>query len=57
MTDKGEVVSIGDVHVWIEQGASICIKAVEPTGDPVEITGDQAQRLAETLLKMAAAIE
>ena len=43
----------GDVRVWIEQQASIHIKAVTKNVDPVELTESQARKLAHTLLRMA----
>lgn len=41
-----------DVHIWMEQDA-IHLKVVTPYGDPVEITGIVARRLAAKLLEMA----
>jgi hypothetical protein len=48
-----DVHSVGDVHLWLEQGTSIHIKTVEPHGDPVELTEDQAGELARILLDFA----
>lgn len=47
----------GELRVWIEQSALICIKSVTECGDPVELTGDQAEELAEYLLKFAKKIK
>ncbi len=41
-----------DVHIWMEQDA-IHLRVVTPYGDPVEITGGVARRLAAKLLEMA----
>lgn len=47
----------GEIRIWIEQQACICIKAITKSGDPVEITGDQARDLAEILLKFSDKID
>ncbi len=38
------------VSIWVEQ-ETIHLKVSEPYGDPVELTEDEAQRLASDLLK------
>lgn len=42
-----------EVRVWIEQEASIHLRAVTVEGDPVELTGLEARELAAALLRMA----
>jgi ABC-type Zn2+ transport system substrate-binding protein/surface adhesin len=41
-----------DLHIWIDQEV-IHIKAVDAHGDPVEITGETARKLAARLVEMA----
>jgi hypothetical protein len=45
--------SDGEICFWIEQGASIHIKAVAPHGDPVELTTEEAKSIAAKLLECA----
>jgi hypothetical protein len=45
-----------EIRVWVEQEA-IHIKAVDKSGDPVEITKSRALELAEALKRLAATIE
>jgi len=47
--------SDGEISVWVEQEA-IHIKAIDKSGDPVEITKDRALELAEALKQLAATI-
>jgi len=47
----------GEVRVWIEQEASIHIKAAAGGNDPVELTESQARKLANALLRMAQKLE
>lgn len=42
-----------DVRVWLDAGGGIAIRAVTPSGDPVELSSAQARRLAEALLQLA----
>jgi hypothetical protein len=42
-----------DVRVWIDPDGGITIRAIDPVGDPVEISSSQARWLAETLTKFA----
>ncbi len=44
----------GEIRVWVEQGQSVCIKAVTKEGDPVEITGKEALKLAKILEEFGA---
>jgi len=55
---KAEVFSLydGDIRVWIEQEA-IHMKAVDHGVDPVEMTGDEARKLAAKLIEFAEAID
>ncbi len=46
----------GDVCAFEEQEA-IHLKAVDKSGDPVELTSSSAKKLAEFLLKLAAQID
>jgi len=39
----------GEIRIWIEQNHSICLKVITKEGDPVEITGDEALKLAKIL--------
>ena len=55
--DKYFEICDGEVRVWIEQGESLCIKAVTEFGDPVELTEDDARKIAKALLDMVADIE
>jgi hypothetical protein len=50
----GPVYTIADhVDLWIADGGAIHIKTREPSGDPVEITEEDALELAEILTKLA----
>lgn len=56
--DQDALVEITDeIYLWVEQGSSIQLKAVTPSGDPTELTGQDARQLARTLLDMAALLE
>jgi hypothetical protein len=41
------------VAVWFDSGGGVTIKAIEPSGDPVEISASQARSLAEALVRLA----
>ncbi|MGH8191214.1 MAG: hypothetical protein ACREP2_07180, partial [Rhodanobacteraceae bacterium] len=43
----------GDIRAWIEQGASFCLRMVEKSGDPVEMTKQELLQLIEALQKLA----
>ena len=43
----------GDAYVWIEQEASIMLKAVTASGDPVELAWDDAQEIGRLLIRLA----
>jgi len=53
MEAKPEYFEMGDVHAWMEQSTSIHLKAVTRFGDPVELTCEEARRLAAVLDKYA----
>jgi hypothetical protein len=40
----------GEVAVWYD--SCVCIKAVSPAGDPVEMRDEEAVALAEALLRL-----
>jgi len=46
-----------ELRMWVEQGSSIHIIAVTKHGDPVELTGSQARKLANSLLRMAEEVD
>ncbi len=49
-----EVLVVNDqVRLWVEQEASVHIKAVDQWGDPVELSPLQARQLAELLVALA----
>ena len=50
---KSHSFSEGDVRFWIELGASIHLKAADFHGDPVELTAEEAKRIAMKLLEAA----
>jgi len=41
----------GEVRAWIEQGVTVHIRAVDPHGDPVELTSADVEKLALALLQ------
>lgn len=43
-----------DVYAWIEQDSSIHLKAATRFGDPVELTIEEARRVAAVLTELAA---
>lgn len=44
---------IDDVSVWIAEHGGITIKALTPSGDPVELSSTQARQLAALLNELA----
>jgi hypothetical protein len=46
-----------EIRVWVEQDSSIHMKVVTLTGDPVELSENEARRLAAVLMKYAELIE
>ncbi len=53
MNGKHYQLCIGEVHLWIEQGTSIHLKAVAGHSDPVEMTWEEARELARLLTVLA----
>ena len=58
MNEKSEffTLSDGEIAMWVEQQASIHLKAISPSGDPVELSAEEALELAQELLRLAAMI-
>jgi hypothetical protein len=52
-TNNGSAWQLGNVTLWVEQDSSIQLKAVTGQGDPVELSPDEARRVAQTLLAFA----
>ena len=48
---------VDDVHAWNEQMSSIHLKAVTGSGDPVELSAEEARSVAKALLSLADALE
>jgi hypothetical protein len=46
------VVAVDDVRAW-RDGGSFQLKAVTSSGDPVDLSGDEARRVAQELLALA----
>jgi hypothetical protein len=54
LTSKnGDLWRLGDIALWVEQESSLQLKAVTGLGDPVELSPDEAKRLAQALLEYA----
>ncbi len=49
-------ISDGDVRLWIDQD-SIMLKSVDVHGDPVELTKEEAIKIAEALLEFSKEID
>jgi hypothetical protein len=47
-----EIEIVDDVRVW-RDGGSVHLKAVTASGDPTDLSGDEARRIAHRLLKLA----
>ncbi len=45
-----------DVQCWIDAGMCLCLRAVTGTGDPVELSGDDLERLIVVLQERLAAL-
>ena len=54
--DKLVTMAQGDIYLWAEAGSSVMLKAVTTSGDPVEITAEEALELAEHLKRLAAQV-
>jgi len=48
---------IGEFYAWIEQGTSIHAKAASPSGDPIELSFDEARAIASALQALAAELD
>jgi len=59
MKENKEVFSVsnGEAYCWAEQESSVMLKAVTKSGDPVELSVEEAIELAHALLKAAKAVE
>lgn len=44
----------GEIRVWVEQGQSICMRAVTKEGDPVELNAEEVRELIQCLEELAA---
>jgi hypothetical protein len=53
MKNTAEVVRVKQAFAWIEQQRAIHLKAVTPKSEPVELTADEARRLAQQLTHLA----
>ena len=51
--DSAHVHRVDDVAVWVADGSSAHIKATTEFNDPVELSGDEARRLAQLLVQLA----
>lgn len=58
MNEPSEVVRpVEDVYAWMEQEASIMLKAVTKFGDPVELSAGEVRTVAAALLELAERLE
>lgn len=55
MNKKFELLE-GEISLWVEQ-ESVHIKAVDPHGDPVELTSEMCKDLARALEELALIVE
>jgi hypothetical protein len=51
--DEVQTFADGEVRLWIADGGSIHLKAVDPHGDPTELTAEMAREIAAALLELA----
>jgi len=49
-------ISDGEVRLWIEQ-ENLHIRAIDSHGDPVELTKEEAVKLAEALIRFSKEID
>ena len=56
LTSKSEVRQLagGEIQMWVEQGQSICLRAVSKQGDPVELAVHEVRELIKELEALAA---
>ncbi|UXI70286.1 hypothetical protein [Tahibacter amnicola] len=45
----------GQVHIWLEQGHSVCMKAVTDCGDPVELSDNAIDEVVRILTELKTA--
>ena len=59
MSSTEEVVELagGDVRLWVEQGQSICLKAVTASGDPVVLAAHEVKELVRALQILKARLD
>ncbi len=50
-------ISNSEVQLWIEQGQSLCIKAISKDLDPVDLSCNEAKKIGRALLNMVKMIE
>jgi len=55
--DSPQKFNDGDVYFWTEQNSSIMLKALTQRGDPVELSAQEARKIAEALLNAAIELE
>jgi hypothetical protein len=53
MADGVHYFAGGEIYVFVDHGV-IMLKSIEPHGDPVELTDDDALELADTLRRLVA---
>lgn len=39
----------GEIQMWVEQGQSVCLRAISRAGDPVELAGHEVRELIRQL--------
>jgi hypothetical protein len=52
---SNELVS-GEVWAW-RDGGSVQLKAIAPSGDPIDLSGDEARRIGARLIELADAAD
>ena len=52
-----EIFADGDVRCWVEQDASVMLKAVTGFRDPVELTARECREIGEAHLRMARVLD
>ena len=48
-----ELFRLGEAYLWIEQESSIHLRAVSAAGDPIELTANEARKIASALATLA----
>jgi hypothetical protein len=49
MSENNVQEPVRGVRMWLEQGSSVHLKAIEPSGDPVELAGHEIERVIVAL--------